>query len=154
MLNRTYFRLTAVAFVVSVAMACAKDSSTATGPLDDSSVIAASHGGGGASGGPLRVSCERRSNRSKISVDGNNLARGSYRARVTSGGNSVTSAAKKTVGDEVEFDFDSNRNDIAAGATAIPASFIVAVNGPDVTGDLLNAGGQVVQTLSVACRIR
>ena len=68
----------------------------------------------------LRVRCERRSTRSKISVDGNNLSprNGRFRARVRASGGTVTSASKRAVGDEAEFDFDSNRNDIAQGAAA------------------------------------
>ena len=56
----------------------------------------------------VRVRCEKRADRSKISVDGNDLAAGSYTATATSGASSVTAAAKNAVGDEVEFDFDSN----------------------------------------------
>src|SRR3989442_1154424 len=37
----------------------------------------------------VRVRCEKRADRSKISVDGNDLAAGSYKARATSGGISV-----------------------------------------------------------------
>jgi hypothetical protein len=33
----------------------------------------------------IRVTCEKRSDRSVVSVDGNNLARGSYTAQVVSG---------------------------------------------------------------------
>jgi hypothetical protein len=87
-------------------------------------------------------------------VDGRNLPSGSYTARVTSGSNSRTAPAQPTVGDEVEFDFDSNQNDIAAGATAIPANFILVSATPDVRGEILNAAGAVVRTLGVNCRIR
>lgn len=155
MLNRNYLSFAAVAIVAGLAMACADSTSS---PSSDTATLASGPGngggGGGGGGGPIKVTCELRSNRSKISVDGNNLARGSYRARVTSGGKSVTSPARNSVGDEVEFDFDSNRNDIAAGATPIPANFIVAVAGNDVLGEILNSGGQVVRTLGAACRIR
>jgi hypothetical protein len=104
----------------------------------------------------LRVRCERRSSRSKISVDGNDLSprNGSFRARVRAAGGTVTSAAKRAVGDEVEFDFDSNRNDIAAGATRISATFIRARSGPDVIGQLLNAQGVVVASRGVECSFR
>ena len=84
-------------------------------------------------GGVARVRCELRTGRSRISVDGNNLAPGSYRARVTSGGASVDAPAQAAVGDEVEFDFDSDGGDIAAGATAIPADFIQGTP-PQATG--------------------
>ena len=111
--------------------------------------------GSGESGGgdrnELRVRCERRPDRSKASVDGNNLASGIYRARLTSGANSATSGTQRTVGDEVEFDFDSNRNDIAAGATAIAANFI---QGGRVRGELLSSSGAVVASATVECRVR
>ena len=89
--------------------------------------------------------------RSKISVDGRNLAAGSYRARVTSGTNTALSGAMRTVGDEVEFDFDSNRGDIAAGATPISRTFI---QGGRVTGRILNAGGAVVRSQTAQCEVR
>jgi hypothetical protein len=104
----------------------------------------------------LRVRCERRSSRSKISVDGNDLTprNGRFRARVRAAGGTVTTTAKRAVGDEVEFDFDSNRNDIAAGATRIPATFIRARSGPDVVGQILNAQGVVVASRGVECSVR
>lgn len=106
--------------------------------------------------GTLRLRCERRSSRSKISVDGNDLSprNGRFRARVRAAGGTVTAAAKRAVGDEVEFDFDSNRNDIVAGATAIPANFIRARSGPDVVGQILNAEGVVVASQGVECSFR
>jgi hypothetical protein len=54
----------------------------------------------------------------------------------------------------VEFDFDSDRGDIARGATRIAARFIVARSGPDVIGELLNAQGRVVARQGVECRLR
>jgi len=104
----------------------------------------------------LRVRCERRPNRSKISVDANDVTprNGSFRARVRAAGGTVTSAAKRAVGDEVEFDFDSDRDDIAAGATRIPANFIQRRDGADVVGILLNAQGDVVARRGVECEFR
>jgi hypothetical protein len=104
----------------------------------------------------LRVRCERRSDRSKISVDANNVVprNGTFRARVRAAGGTRTSAPKRAVGDEVEFDFDSERDDIAAGATPIPANFIQRRDGPDVIGVLLNAQGQVVVRRGVECEFR
>jgi hypothetical protein len=105
----------------------------------------------------LRVRCEARGgSRSKISVDGNNLSprNGSFRARVRAAGGTVTSATRRAVGDQVEFDFDSDRGDIARGATRIAARFIVARSGPDVIGELLNAQGRVVARQGVECRLR
>src|SRR5437773_4064450 len=77
----------------------------------------------------VRVRCEKRADRSKISVDGNDLvaAQGPFTATATSGTNPVNSATagpKAAIGDEAEFDFDSNANDVAAGATLISPSFI------------------------------
>lgn len=133
------------------AIAAAACSEGSTAPTTDSAVLSSGSSGGG---GPISVSCEKRSNRSSISVDGRNLRSGSYTARVTSGANVKTSSARRTVGDEVEFDFDSNRNDIAAGATAIPANFILVSATPDVRGEILNAAGAVVRTLGVSCTVR
>jgi hypothetical protein len=105
---------------------------------------------GDAEAASVRVRCEKRATRSKISVDGNNLVPGTYTARVTSGGAQKVSDAAPTVGDEVEFDFDSNRADIADGATPIPKNFIKG----SVRGELLDAGGDVVASQTVSCRVR
>jgi hypothetical protein len=101
----------------------------------------------------LRVTCERRNNRSKISVDANNVSprNGRFRARVRAAGGTATSALKRAVGDEVEFDFDSNTE---RGATRIPANFIRARAGADVIGQLLNANGVVVASRGVECGFR
>ncbi|MBT9595204.1 MAG: hypothetical protein IV094_04320 [Vitreoscilla sp.] len=99
----------------------------------------------------VRVKCETRSDRSKASVDGSNLSSGMYTAVLTSGANSATSPAAQTVGDEVEFDFDSNRRDIRQGATPIAKNFIV---GNSVTGSIVDAGGNVVATKTASCRAR
>jgi len=101
----------------------------------------------------LRVTCERRNNRSKISVDANNVSprNGRFRARVRATGGTATSALKRAVGDEVEFDFDSNTE---RGATRIPANFIRARAGADVIGQLLNANGVVVASRGVECSFR
>lgn len=98
----------------------------------------------------VRIRCEKRTTRSKISVDGNDLPAGTYQARVTSGANTAVSGPEGAVKDEAEFDFDSDRGNIAAGATAIPAGFI---NG-SVVGEILNASGGVVASATVACRVR
>ena len=72
-----------------------------------------------------RVRCRVRlaPARVQISVDGRDLAPGSYTATVTSAAGSVTSAAQAAVGDQAEFDFDSDADNIAAGATRISATF-------------------------------
>jgi hypothetical protein len=69
----------------------------------------------------MRLRCERRSDRSKIDVDGRNVPRGTYLCVVTSGANSA-SDTKAAVRREVEFDFDSNTNEV--GDVPIPADFI------------------------------
>ena len=99
----------------------------------------------------IRVKCEKRATRSKISVDGQNLVPGQYRCQARSGSNQKTTALKSSVGDQLECDFDSARADIAAGATAIPANFIQ--NG-QVTGKLINAAGFTVATDTVTCRVK
>lgn len=105
-----------------------------------------------ASAATIRVQCEQRgAQRSKVSVDGKNLARGNYSAVIVSDGNMASAAPRPTVGDEVEFDFDSNPADIAAGATAIAATFIA--NG-SVTGKIVDASGNTVIADTVACRVR
>jgi hypothetical protein len=119
-----------------------------TGPDDGSS---SSSSGSGA----LRLRCEvRGTSRSKISVDGKNLASGAYMARVASGGNSASSGMQSTIGDEVEFDFDSDRGDIAQGATAISPGFIDTSSDPHVTAEIVDAGGQVVVSGEATCRSR
>lgn len=80
-----------------------------------------------AEAGELRVRCERRGNRrSKVSVDGRDVGPGTYSIQLTSGANTAPQVTKTVVApaDEFEADYDSNRADIRAGATAIPATFI------------------------------
>lgn len=99
----------------------------------------------------VRVSCEVRSNRSKISVDGRGLAAGNYTTQAISGANSATAGPAAAVNGEVQTDYDSNPADIAAGATAIPANFI---QGARVTGKVMDASGAVLATRTAACRVR
>jgi hypothetical protein len=99
----------------------------------------------------LRVRCETRSDRSRGSVDGNDLRSGNYYAMFKSGSNSATSPVEATQGDEVEFDFDSNRRDIRQGATAIPKNFIV---NNQATGELYTEAGALVASRTVNCRRR
>jgi hypothetical protein len=105
-----------------------------------------------ASAADVEVRCEKRSARSKASVDGSNLRSGQYRAVLKSGTKTRRSPFDQTIGDEVQFDFDSNPNDIAEGATSIPADFIV--NGR-VRGYLVNTSGErVTPVVTAICRIR
>jgi hypothetical protein len=99
----------------------------------------------------LVVKCETRSNRSKASVDGNNLASGNYSAVLISGSNTAQSPLAATKGDEVGFDFDSNAKDVRKGAVAIAPDFIV---GKSVTGQLLDAAGNLVIQRTATCRAR
>jgi len=106
---------------------------------------------GAGSGVNILVRCEQRTNRSKISVDGKNLAIGDYSSTVTSGGGSASSPLRSSIGDEVEFDFDSSPDDIAAGATAISADFIQG----GVDAVILDASDNVVASVNnVMCSIR
>lgn len=144
-----------IALIALAPVACSDGSAS---PSTDANALAAGPGRGGSGGGTrsgaVSVKCERRSGRSKISVDGRNLPSGSYTARVSSGASSLTSAARATVGDEVEFDFDSARDDIAQGATAIPAAFIDVSATPQVRGEILDASGSLVGGQEASCRIR
>lgn len=108
----------------------------------------------GSSGGNfgLRVRCEVRSNRSKVSVDATSIASGAYKASVISGGVEVMSGLANSVGDEVEFDFDSDSGDIAEGATTISTDFI---EGGLVTGRIYNSTGVMVAAVeNVECELK
>lgn len=102
--------------------------------------------------GDLDVRCEKRSSRSRASVDASNLADGSYRAVLRSGKSSVASGYAQADGDEAEFDFDSNPNDVAEGATRIGSGFIVDGR---VSAWVVNASGQrVTPVVKAICRVR
>ncbi len=101
----------------------------------------------------VTVRCELRSNRSRVSVDGAGLATGSYRAVVTSGANTVTAPAHQTVGTQVEFDFDSDANDVAAGATAVTPDFITGTP-PEVTGAIVTLSGGIVAQATADCVVK
>ena len=105
----------------------------------------------------IRVKCEKRANRSKISVDGFDLAVGAaFNARVRSPQDAADAAAvtskasiNANAAGEAEFDFDTNANDVAAGATSIGADFIKNNN---VKGEILDAAGAVAASASATCR--
>ena len=141
MIQQAGLGLVTAALAVALA-ACSDDSDTPSDP--------------GAAQGAIQVQCERQANpaRSKISVDGNNLVpqNGAFKARVTAAGGSVTSPTRQAAGDEVEFDFDSNPNDVAEGATAILPTLIAARASADVLGEILNSQGQVVAGQGVECQ--
>jgi len=97
------------------------------------------------------VTCEKRSNRSKVSVDASRLSPGSYYAKASSGANEAQAIAQTAVRGQVEFDFDSDMRDIAEGATAIAPGFIVDGK---VTGTIYNSSGAEVGSATAACRVR
>lgn len=99
----------------------------------------------------VRVTCEVRPGRSKISVDGRGLPAGSYSTQVISGENMASAPPSAAVGGEVETDYDSNPADIRAGAVAIPATFIV---GGRVTGKVIDASGNTVVSDTSLCRVK
>ena len=100
----------------------------------------------------VSVTCEKRSNRSKASIDGNNLAAGSYRAVLQSGSSTASSNYESADGDEAEFDFDSNPADVAVGAIRIAPTFIVDGR---ARGYIVNSSGQRVTPIVTAiCRVR
>jgi hypothetical protein len=108
----------------------------------------------GADAAGIRVRCETRTDppRSKISVDAKDLtpADGPFRAIVSSGRHRRATLPQAAVGDEVEFDFDSDPDDVATGATRIGATFIQGA----VTGRILDAAGYEVANSTVNCRAR
>lgn len=102
----------------------------------------------------VRVKCEIRDDRSKVSVDGRDLSprNGDFMALVASGDNFAMSGIQTAIGDEVEFDFDSEADDVAEGATEIAPDFI---EGNQVTARLLRApSGPTVISARVRCRDR
>ncbi|MGH8508508.1 MAG: hypothetical protein ACREVH_07310 [Gammaproteobacteria bacterium] len=103
-----------------------------------------------ADAGSIRVRCEKRPHRSKISVDGNDLVPGLYRAVVKSKKNRRSSPLQPTIGDEVELDFDSNPGNIAAGATPISKTFVKK----SVTAKIIDEAGFTVVSDTVNCRVR
>jgi len=99
----------------------------------------------------IRVTCEARPGRAKISVDGNNLPAGLYSTAAESGGNMASSPPERAISGEIETDYDSNPADIRQGAVAIVPTFIV---GRTVTGKIVDASGNTVISDTVSCRIR
>ena len=100
----------------------------------------------------ILVECEVRADRSKISVEGKNLETGEYYAVVTSGENSAESDPQESVDDEVEFEFDSDAEDIGEGAVPIAADFITG-DEPEVMGAIFLVGDDDEPLLSetVSC---
>ncbi len=156
----TSFRLAAISSFASLAavLTACSTADRVVAPVDALSGIESAEVTTAA--GTLRLRCEVRTAsgaRSRISVDGNNLTplNGTWSARVSSGANTAMAPSARGVGDEVEFDFSSQPNDIAAGATAIARNFItVNASGPDVRASILDAAGNVVVSAAADCRTR
>ncbi len=100
----------------------------------------------------LDVRCEKRSSRSRASVDASGVRTGTYTARIVSGANEAASGPLASIGDEVGFDFDSDGGDIAMGATPIPSTFFSG-SAPSVTAQLIDANGNVVIEATAACTV-
>ncbi len=100
--------------------------------------------------GLIRLRCEVRSDRSKVSVDGKGLTEGQYFTAISSGNNSAESSLQSTNFGEVEFDFDSAPDDIASGDAAIDAGFI---QNNRVLATILNESGEVIASTEVNCII-
>lgn len=101
----------------------------------------------------VRISCERRDDRSRASVDGRGLRAGSYTARIVSGASEAVAGAQAAVLGQAEFDFDSDAGDIGAGATAIASGFL-AGNPPTLTAQILDVDGNVIVEGTAICEDR
>ena len=108
---------------------------------------------GDANAAGVSVKCEVRSGRSKASVDGTGVS-GLFYAKLKSGLNVAKSKNLRAdpITREVEFDFDSNPNDIRAGATAIAPNFI---KNATVVGTIYKASdNSVVGSARGFCRVK
>lgn len=100
----------------------------------------------------VTVACEKRADRSRISVDGAGLTnRTQYYAVASSGANLAQAQPEVARRGEAQFDFDSNPHDIAMGATAISPTFIVDAK---VTGSIHRLDGTQVGIATATCRVR
>lgn len=99
----------------------------------------------------IRVTCEKRTNRSRISVDGRGLLPGLYTTEAISGTNVAGAGPVRAVRGQAETDYDSDAGDIADGATPIAPDFIVDGR---VTGKVMDASGFVVAEGTAVCRVR
>ncbi len=100
------------------------------------------------------MKCERRNDpqRSRVSVETEDLVPGAlYTATIQSGNNSAMSTVAANRVGQVEYDFDSNRRDILAGATEIASNFIA---GGKVAATVTDALGTTVASGSSRCRVR
>lgn len=104
----------------------------------------------GENGFGILVRCELSGDRSSISVDAKDLAAGTYVATILSGTNDETSLPLTISGDEVEFDFDSDEDEVDDGAFEIDDNFITS--GLKVTAEIVNdATDKVVYSATGLC---
>jgi hypothetical protein len=99
------------------------------------------------------LKCERRLNpqRSRISVESEGLVPGAlYTAMVFSAGGSARASIAADAAGVAEYDFDSNINDILAGATRIAANFV----GRSASAKVTDAMGNVVDSGQASCRVK
>jgi hypothetical protein len=101
-------------------------------------------------GGPVQETL-----RAKVTVRAHGLPKGKYFARIHSGGNApITSRPRSSIGRKVEFEFDSNRDDVTAKAkTAIPPAFL---SGAIVRASVRNAKTKALVKgyMSAECTVR
>jgi hypothetical protein len=106
----------------------------------------------GENGFGILVSCELTADRSSVSVKAKDLAPGTYLATITSGTNEVMTLPLAITDDEVEFDFDSDDDEVADGATEIAADFIQ--DDLAVTAEIVNdANDAVVYSATGMCLV-
>jgi hypothetical protein len=111
--------------------------------------------GGNCSDDPSPSSPAQETLRAKVTVRGYGLPKGKYFARIHSGGSApITSRPKPLNGRKVEFEFDSNRDDVTAKAkTAIPSAFL---SGAIVRASVRNAKTKALVKgyMSAECTVR
>jgi hypothetical protein len=101
----------------------------------------------------LLAQCEVSTERSSISVEAKNLAAGSYVVTVGSGANTLDSEQQTLAAgnDEVEFDFDSDADEVLEGAEALEAGFVVD---DEVTAKLfLDGSTEALLSAVVSCDV-
>ncbi|MDT8406171.1 MAG: hypothetical protein RQ715_02865 [Methylococcales bacterium] len=106
-----------------------------------------------ADGVRMFLKCEVDSNatKSEVEIDVAGLVPGDYVARVTSGLDSVESAPLNVrAGERVEFEFDSDADDISRGDTEIPGSFI---QNQSVLAAIINAEGATLVSAEARCKL-
>jgi hypothetical protein len=104
----------------------------------------------GENGFGILVRCELTDDRSSIQVDAKDLPAGTYVASITSGLNEELSLPVVISDDEVEFEFDSDEDEVDDGALEIDADFID--DDLEVTAEIINdTTDKVVYTATGQC---